>query len=141
MTRRAQAEDGSVSIWLATLSVAMVILVGLAVDLGGQVRAQQQLRAVAAQAARAGGERLNTAAAVRGATARTDTTRAARAARTVLSAAGVTGTVRVTDGTTIHVEARNTYRTLFLGIVGLDDLPVSGRGTARVTRSVEGVER
>ncbi len=141
MTRRARAEEGSVSIWLATLSVAMVILVGLAVDLGGQVRAQQQLRAVAAQAARAGGEQLDTAAAVRGATARTDTTRAARAARTVLSAAGVTGTVRVTDGTTIHVEATETYRTLFLGIVGLDELPVSGRGTARVTRSVEGVER
>ncbi|WP_216842585.1 pilus assembly protein TadG-related protein [Arthrobacter sp. NEB 688] len=129
------------SIWLATMSIAMLVLVGLAVDLGGQVRAQQQARALAAQAARAGGEQLDTAAAVRGDAARPDAARAARAARTVLTSAGVSGTVRVSGGTRVSVDVRDTYRTLFLGVIGLDDLSVSGHGTARITRSIEGVER
>ena len=40
-------ERGSISIWLVTTGFAMIVLVGLAVDLGGQVHAQQQARAVA----------------------------------------------------------------------------------------------
>lgn len=139
--RHPRPERGSVSIWLATMSIAMLVLIGLAVDLGGQVRAQQQARALAAQAARAGGQQLDTAAAVRGDAARPDAARAARAARTVLASAGVSGTVRVSGGTRVSVDVRDTYRTLFLGVIGLDDLSVSGHGTARITRSVEGVER
>ncbi|MGG5258652.1 pilus assembly protein TadG-related protein [Phycicoccus avicenniae] len=129
------------SIWLVTMSVAMIVLVGLAVDLGGQVRAQQQARAVAAQAARAGGEQLDAASAVRGEAVRPDTARAARAARALLAESGVAGTVRVTAGTTVTVDVSDTYRTLFLGVIGLNQLQVSGHATARVTRSVEGVER
>ena len=34
-------ERGSISVWLATASVVMVILVGVVVDLAGQVHAQQ----------------------------------------------------------------------------------------------------
>jgi Flp pilus assembly protein TadG len=44
----------------------MIVLVGLAVDLGGQVHAQQHARAVADQAARTGGQQLDAAVAVRG---------------------------------------------------------------------------
>ena len=44
----------------------MIILVGLAVDLGGQVHAQQHARDVAAQAARAGGQQLQAGRAIRG---------------------------------------------------------------------------
>ena len=57
MTRhlRAGGEEGSISIWLVTTGFAMIVLVGLGVDLGGQVYAQQHARAVADQAARTGG--------------------------------------------------------------------------------------
>ena len=66
-------ERGSISIWLATTGFAMIVLVGLAVDLGGQVHAQQHARAVAAQAARTGGQQLPARAAIRGEAATADT--------------------------------------------------------------------
>ena len=59
-------ERGSISIWLVTTGFAMIVLVGLAVDLGGQVHAQQHARAVADQAARTGGQQLQAPVAVRG---------------------------------------------------------------------------
>ena len=82
-------EGGSVSIWLVTTGFAMIVLVGLAVDLGGQVHAQQQARAVAGQAARAGGQQLQPGPAVRGDAARADTTEAAAAARAFLTSANI----------------------------------------------------
>jgi hypothetical protein len=71
-TNEPTGQRGSVSIWLVTTGFAMIVLVGLAVDLGGQVHAQQHARAVADQAARTGGQQLDAAVAVRGETV-TDT--------------------------------------------------------------------
>ena len=65
MTTR-RREDGSVSIWLATTGFAMIVLAGLAIDLGGHVHTQQRARAVAAEAARTGGQQLQAAPAIRG---------------------------------------------------------------------------
>ncbi|NHA68226.1 pilus assembly protein TadG-related protein [Phycicoccus flavus] len=129
------------SIWLATMAFAMVLLVGLAVDLGGQVHAQQRARALAAEAARTGGQQLDAAAAVRGDAVRADTLQAGRAASTYLTAAGVHGTVTVTGGTLVTVDVTDTYRTTFLGVIGITTLPVTGHGTARLTRSVGGLEQ
>ena len=47
-------ERGSISLWMVTAAMAMIILAGLAVDLGGQVLTRQHAANVAAQAARAG---------------------------------------------------------------------------------------
>ncbi|HUM87572.1 MAG TPA: pilus assembly protein TadG-related protein, partial [Actinomycetota bacterium] len=60
MTRR-HNERGSISIWVVTATIVMMTLVGLAVDLGGQVHAQQRAHDVAAQAARAGGQQVEAA--------------------------------------------------------------------------------
>jgi len=51
-------ERGSISIWMAASSFIMIVLVGLAVDLGGKVHTQQQARNVAAQAARTGAQEV-----------------------------------------------------------------------------------
>jgi len=144
MTRQQRArhgERGSVSIWLVTTGFAMIVLVGLAVDLGGQVHAQQHARAVADQAARTGGQQLDAAVAVRGEGAVTDTHLAGQAATAYLTASGLTGTVAVTGGTTVTVNVRDTYPTTFLGIIGITSMTVTGHGQARITRSVEGVEQ
>lgn len=139
---RAEPDRGSVSVWLATAGFAMIVLVGLAVDLSGQVYAQQHARDVAAQAARAGGQQLQAPIAVRGEGAVTSPAAAVAAARAYLAAAdGVTGTVQATGGDTITVTTAATYRTKFLGIIGLRSLTVSGHARSRVTRSVGGVER
>ena len=59
-------ERGSVTVWLALASFVMIVVVGLAVDLTGQVHAQQRARDLAAQAARVGGQQINTPRAIRG---------------------------------------------------------------------------
>jgi Flp pilus assembly protein TadG len=51
---------------MVTAAFAMIILAGLAVDLGGQVLTRQHASNVAAQAARAGGQQLQASRAIRG---------------------------------------------------------------------------
>nr|WP_249217033.1 pilus assembly protein [Nocardioides palaemonis] len=126
---------------MATASLAMTMLVGLAVDLGGQVHAQQRAHDLAAQAARAGGQSLAAAPAVEGDAVRLDAAAARNAATRYLAAANVDGTVTVTGGTTLTVTVTDAYRPKFLSIVGINDLTVTADASARLTRSLGGTER
>lgn len=141
MTPWQRKEQGSVSIWLATTGFAMVVLAGLAIDLGGHVHTQQRARAVAAEAARTGGQQLQAAPAIRGQAVRTDIVTATRAAKAYLAASGMTGRVRVTGGDTITVDTNDSYTTTFLSIVGITTLSVTGHAEAKVTRTLGGVEQ
>src|SRR5688572_2732083 len=96
--RHRRDERGSVTVWMALASFGMMMLVGLAVDLGGQVHAQQQAHDLAAQAARAGGEQVQAAPAIEGRYLRIDTQAARAAAEDYLDAAGVDGTVSIVGG-------------------------------------------
>src|SRR3546814_9629021 len=89
--RRTYDERGSISIWVITATLAMMILVGLAVDLGGQVHAQQRAHDVAAQAARPGGQQVQAVPAVEGRYVALDTAAARQAAEEYLAAAGRSG--------------------------------------------------
>ena len=135
LTTSARDERGSVSVWAAAAAVIMMICVGIAVDLGGQVRAQQHARDVAAQAARVGGQYLDDSA-VQGRYPSVAVAQAKSAAGDYLAAAEVTGTVTVTRATTIDVSVTDTYDPLFLGIIGIGDLTVTGDATARVIRTM-----
>jgi Flp pilus assembly protein TadG len=119
----------------------MIILVGLAVDLGGQVHAQQHARDVAVQAARAGGQQLQAPLAVRGLAARADPVRAVAAARAYLAAADVSGNASLRGGDTIAVTTTATYETRFLGLIGINQLTVTGAASSRIARTVGGAER
>ena len=134
-------DRGSVSLWLITAAWAMIVIVGVVVDLSGQVYAQQHAHDIAAQAARAGGEQLNASQAIRGRSARADTTRAAAAARNYLAGSDVDGSVRILDGTTLIVKTTGTYRTRFLSIIGVDTMQVRGSASARIVRAVGGSEQ
>lgn len=136
----ADDERGSVSVWAATAAVIMIICVGIAVDLGGQVRAQQHVRDVAAQAARVGGQYLDDSA-IEGRYPSVAISQAKSAASTYLAAADVAGTITITDATTIRVAVTDTYSPLFLGIVGIADLTVTGDATARVIRTMGDTEQ
>ena len=136
-----ESERCSVSLWMVTSAVAMIILAGLAVDLGGQVHTRQHAIDVAAQAARAGGQQLQPGMAIRGQGVRTDPTRAAAAARAYLAASDVTGTVQLRGGTTVIVHTRATYNTKFLSIIGIERMQVTGSAESRTVRAVQGVER
>jgi Flp pilus assembly protein TadG len=135
-------ERGSVTIWLALASFVMIVLVGVAVDLSGQVYAQQHARDIAAQAARTAGQQIDTAQGVRGAGAQTNPAQAVTAAKAYIAAAGMSGDATITGGgTTITVTVVDTYVTKFLSIVGLEQLRVTGSAETRVVRVVGGVER
>lgn len=139
--RRAQGERGAISVWFATSALAMVMLVGMAVDLGGKVHAQQRARGVAAQAARTGAQEVAGPAAVRGENLRVDVGAAKTAAQDYLGAAGVSGTVTVTTGDTLTVRTTDTYDSRFLSIIGLNSMQVTGAASARLVRSEGGLER
>lgn len=142
MSTHRRRDRGSVTIWLALASFVMIVLVGLAVDITGQVNAQQHARDIARQAARAGGEQLDPSTAIHGTSAQTNTTEAIAAARAYLASAGVEGTVTITDaGTTLQVSTTATYQTRFLSIIGIQTLQVSGQSKARVIRVVDGTPR
>ena len=134
-------ERGSVSVWLALAAVAMVLCVGIAVDLGGHVHAQQRAHQLAAQAARTAGEEVAAAQAIRGHTPKVDTAAAERAAGAYLARAGVSGTVTVRAGYVLHVQVTDTYTPTFLSSIGIGSLTVTGESTARLVRAVGGTER
>jgi Flp pilus assembly protein TadG len=132
-------ERGSVSLWMLLATFVMMVLIGLAVDLGGQVHAKQRAQDIAAQAARAGGQEVQAAPAIEGRHLHVDAAAARAAARDYLAAAGVEGTVTITGGDTITVNVTDSYAPRFLSFVG--DLTVTGEASARIVRSLGGTER
>jgi len=138
---RARDERGSISIWLVTSSFVMMMLVGLAVDLGGQVHAKQRAHDVAAQAARAGGQQVQAAPAIEGHFLAVDTAAAKQTAEEYLDAAHVSGTVTITGGDTITVDVTDVYNPKFLSVIGIGDLTVTGEASARLIRSLGGTEQ
>ncbi|WP_043650868.1 pilus assembly protein TadG-related protein [Cellulosimicrobium cellulans] len=139
--RRGGRERGSVTVWLVMAAFIMVIFFGVAIDLTGQANAQQRVHDIAAQAARAGGQQLNEAQAVRGLGVKADPYAAAQAARTYLAASGVEGTVSVEGGTTVNVRTSDVYTTKILSIIGIGSMRVTGEAEARVVRAVGGTEQ
>ncbi len=141
MRMRARDERGSISIWLVTSSFVMMMLVGLAVDLGGQVHAKQRAHDVAAQAARAGGQQVQAAPAIEGHFLAVDTAAAKQAAEDYLATAHVSGTPTITGGDTITVDVTDVYNPKFLSVIGIGDLTATGEASARLIRSLGGTEQ
>jgi Flp pilus assembly protein TadG len=138
---RARDERGSITVWLALASFAMIFLVGLAVDLGGQVHAHERAHDVAAQAARAGGEEVNSGAAIQGTGLTVNAAAARAAAQRYLDETGVHGTVTVTSSDTITVIVHDSYEPQFLGLIGIHRLDVTGTASAHLIRTLGGSQQ
>lgn len=144
MTRRSapwrtDPDRGSVTVFFAITAVGMLLLLGLVADGGAKLRATQHATTVAAEAARAGGQALDTAAATAGTTGHVDRTQALQAAQHYLTAAGATGTVAVSaDRTRLTVTVTRTAPTAFLSLIGIDQLTVTGHAQAVLVGSITG---
>ncbi len=53
----------------------------------------------------------------------------------------MTGTVTISSGTVIDVTVHDTYTPMFLTMIGVSHLTVTGHSTARLERVVQGVGR
>jgi Flp pilus assembly protein TadG len=141
LDRRVGDRDrGAIAIWMITTGLSMILVTGLAVDLSGQVHAKQRAQSIAAEAARAGGQQLHGATAMRGHAVVVDPASAVAAANTyIASAPGVTGSATVTGGTRVVANTQTSYPTKFLGLIGITSLTVTGHAEVQVNRAVGGV--
>ena len=141
MKRRHDEKGSALTTGAVLLVTVFTLILGIAVDLSGQVQTKRQAFDVATQAARVAGQHLDTDRFLddRG-TFRLSTDRARQAALDYIERAGMTGEITI-DGTDITVTATAHYNPVILPILGIDTLPVTGTANARAVRSLDGTER
>lgn len=139
---RAPFDDrGGVTVFVAVCVVALLGVIGVAIDGGGTMRATERADHTAGEAARAGGQAIDPAQAITGTAIVVDPQNAQAAAQAYLRSAGATGTVGVSgDGKTLQVTVTGAYDTAFLSLVGIGSLPVTGHGTATLLHGVTAPE-
>lgn len=132
-------DRGSVTVFLAITMVGLLVLLGLVADGGAKLRATQRAAATAAEAARAGGQALDLPAATAGQPIHVDRAAAASAAREYLTATGATGTVTVSDdGTQLTVTVTSTAPTVFLSLIGIQNLTSTATAHAVLVAGITG---
>ena len=121
-------EKGVLTVFVATLAVALFALVGLVVDGGRAVAARAAAAGVAEQAARTGAAQIAVSA-LRTGEIRIDPSAALSAADRYLEASGLHGVV-TTAGQSVIVRITTSDPTVVLGIVGVDHISVSVTASA-----------
>jgi Flp pilus assembly protein TadG len=139
---RTRLDDrGGVSVFVAVCVIALIGIIGVAVDGGSKMRATERADYVAGEAARAGGQAIDPAEAISGNVIAVDPQDAQAAAQAYLRSAGATGTVSVSgDGKTLSVVVTGSYDTKFLSAVGIGSLSVTGHGKATLLHGVTAPE-
>lgn len=140
-TRDRRGERGAVvSTWALLTITVMTMLVGVAVDLSGQLAALQQANDVAAQAARSAAQQVATDTYMAdGHSIEVTAERAKAAAVSYIHASGMTGTAHITDGN-LTVDTTAHYSPRFLSMIGIGNLYVTGSATVRIARALNGEE-
>lgn len=139
MTRRRvdrRSQRGNVVLFALVIVFALMLTVGFVVDGGGRIAALQRADSVAREAARFAGQAM-TSDALRGTSTKVDPAAGRAAAQRYLAAANVTGTVSI-QGDTVHVEARVTYDPVFLSIVGIRRVTMTGEATSEPANVYQG---
>lgn len=139
---RTRLDDaGGITVFVAVCVIALIGIIGIAVDGGSKMRATERADYLAGEAARAGGQAIDPAEAISGNAIVVDPQDAAAAAQAYLRSAGATGTVSVSgDGKTLTVNVTGSYDTKFLSVVGIGSLSVTGHGKATLLHGVTAPE-
>jgi hypothetical protein len=135
----ADRDRGSVSILFAVGVVMTVLIIGVVVDGGGDIRAQLQANQIAMEAARTGGQAIDLALAIPGAARQINHDAAKTAILSYLSTThDLTGADVSLDGdpqynltsTQIYVKVRLIYHTSIMTLIGKDTVTIEGAGQA-----------
>lgn len=129
-------ERGAIAVWTAVAIPGFILALGIGVDFAGHTSASQEARAVASEAARAGGQQMM----MGGHRAVLDVARARTTSRDYVRASQWDADV-VADGDTVTVTVTGRYECQFLSVIGIDDLPVSATASSDSVSVVGGVER
>lgn len=136
MTRRGlRGDDGSLTVFVAVVAAGLIVALGLVVDGGRELAANERANSIAQQAARAGAQALDTGTLRATGVARLDPTGAIAAADAYLSAAGVQGEAHATSSD-VTVEVTIQRSTDVLGVIGIHSLTAHGHGRARIAPGV-----
>ena len=138
---RRRDERGSVTVWGVLIALILTLVIGITVDLTGQVNAQQRAHDLAQQAGRTAANQVQAGPIMRGQSPQIDTAAARTAAAAYLHAAGVEGSVSITGPTTLSVHVTIVYQPKFLGTAGIGPKAVSGDATILLSRVVNGAPR
>ncbi len=129
-------EAGVLTAFVAVLAVALLAIVGLAVDCGRAIAAQGLAADEAGQAARVGAAQLSLNA-LRAGRLVINESHAVRMAEQYMVLAGHPGTASVQGGT-VTVSVKEAMPTTILGIVGIRSIVVSATSSATDVSGVTG---
>ncbi len=130
-------ERGVVTIFVVTMTTAMILVVGLVLDGGYTLAARRQALDEADGAARAAAQAV--APSARGGQVVLDAKQAQAAANAFLAPTGHAGDATV-QGDSVTVKVSFRHQMLILGIGHLLSVQVTGRGTARAVRGRRSAE-
>lgn len=139
MTGRRDSERGSVTLWAVIITSVVLVIMGLVVDGGAQLRAGQRADQVAREAARAAGQAIS-GDPILGRPGMVDVSRSRQAANEYLTAAGVAGEVSV-DGATITVTTSVVFTPVMLSAFGISSVTVQGSAVAETKQVYQGASR
>lgn len=123
-------ERGSATVFVMLFTVALLVAAGLVIDGGHALAERRKLSNQADQAARVGADALDESDLRDGGAADVDPDLARAAATAYLSEVGATGATVTVRGGEVTVTLEGHAKTSILSVVGIDDIPVAGSGTA-----------
>jgi Flp pilus assembly protein TadG len=136
--RRGAGDQGSITLMLLVLFVALIALAGIVIDGGAKLNQAENATAIAQEAARAGAGMVNQANAYSTGSFTVDQGEAIAAAEQYLASAGYQGTVTAVGNDSIEVTVTVTSPTRVLSIIGIDSMTSTGSATAALVTGVTG---
>lgn len=139
MAARWREDDGSITVFVVGLTLALMMVAGLVYDGGRVLAARRQAHNLAENAARAAAQAVDLDSLRTGAPLVLDPLNAEVAAHDYLAATGYSGEVVVTADR-VEVTVSITTPMVLLQVAGVPDRTVTARGEARLVRGITGPE-
>lgn len=134
-----RSDRGSVTVFTAAVvGPLMLLLAAFVWDGTAKLRAGREAFNIAEEAARAGAGYVDRRTAYADGRYVVDQAAALRAVRSYLASTGYPGSASPVGTQAIRVRVRVTKPTLFLALIGVSDIAVTGTATARLVPGVEG---
>jgi Flp pilus assembly protein TadG len=134
-SRRLADDRGAITVFVVVIAASLLLGFGLVVDGGVKLAAVERADSIAAQAARAGAQAINTSTLRATGQARIDPAAAANAARSYLASIGVQGQV-VVDPSAVTVDVTIRRSTKVLGLIGINNVVGHGHAQARLAPGI-----